>query len=253
MALSLVVVDAFTDRPFSGNPAAVAVVDVFPPDGRMQQVAAEMNLAETAFCAGRPDGGWDLRWFTPTVEVALCGHATLATTHVLAAPARFTTRSGELVCGPGDDGWVTMDFPALAYRPDRLPAPLAIEGIVAVASSELFWVVEVDAATVVRGFTPDLAAIGALGSPLILTAAGDREGVDCVTRVFAPTLGIAEDPVTGSAHCLLAGYWAERTGRSRLTGEQASPRGGVVRMVPRGDRVELAGQAVTVARVEFSP
>ena len=255
--MDLTVVDAFTDRPFAGNPAAVAVLGAFPDDGRMQAVAAEMALSETAFAVPRPDGGHDLRWFSPRVEIDLCGHATLATAHVLGGARRFHTRSGELVCTPAADGWIELDFPADELRPadagPPLPAafgdPVAVR---AVARGRADLLVELADAAAVRGFRPDAAAIGALDARgLLVTAAGDRPGIDCVSRFFAPAVGIPEDPVTGSAHCALAVYWGERLGRHELVGEQASPRGGVVRMRRRGGRVVLGGRAVTVAEVRL--
>jgi len=255
--MDLTVVDAFTDRAFSGNPAAVAVVDAFPAEERMQAVAAEMALSETAFAVPRPDGAHDLRWFSPQVEIDLCGHATLATAHVLGGSGRFHTRSGELVCTPAGEGWIDMDFPAdevgTAELPDPLPAaygdPLQVR---AVARARADVLVELADAAAVRAFRPDAGAIVALGTRgLLVTAAGDRPGVDCVSRFFGPAVGILEDPVTGSAHCTLAGYWGPKLGRDELVGEQASPRGGVVRMRRRGDRVVLGGRAVTVSEVRL--
>ncbi|HXX90105.1 MAG TPA: PhzF family phenazine biosynthesis protein [Acidimicrobiales bacterium] len=248
MPLELAVVDAFTDRPFTGNPAAVAVVPAFPADDRMQLVAREMSLSETAFAVPRADGEHDLRWFTPYAEVDLCGHATLATAHVLGGSGTFHTRRGVLRCTPGEGGWIDMDFPA--DPPAVVAAPGGGLGLPARR-----WgrgrddvLVELADAEAVRSMVPDLGAVAALGSrALIVTAASDRAGVDCVSRVFGPNVGIPEDPVTGSAHCTLACYWSERLGRSSLVGEQASARGGIVRMRLAGDRVVLSGQAVTVA------
>ncbi|MDE3087082.1 MAG: PhzF family phenazine biosynthesis protein [Acidobacteriota bacterium] len=251
MALSLTVVDAFTDRPFTGNPAAVALVEAFPGEERMQAVAAEMALSETAFCVGRPDGDHDLRWFTPTVEVDLCGHATLATAHVLGGAGRFHTRSGLLTCR-SESETVWMDLPADPPVETPPPAGLALEGVRGSATCREDLLLELADAALVRALVPDMAAIASLGSRgVIVTAAGDRPGVDCVSRFFAPNAGIPEDPVTGSAHCALAVWWAARTGRTELVGEQASPRGGTVQMVLGGDRVRLGGRAVTVSRVEM--
>ena len=262
MALELTVVDAFTDRPFSGNPAAVAVVDAFPDDERMQAVATEMALSETAFCVPRPDGDHDLRWFSPSVEVDLCGHATLATAHVLGGRHRFHTRSGLLsawVDGSGDDiddggrdGMVHLDFPADPPVPEKAPASIGIPGVVAFARTRQDALVELADASAVRTLLPDFSAIGALAERgVIVTAPGDRVGIDCVSRFFGPNVGIPEDPATGSAHCALAVWWGERLGRDELVGEQASRRGGVVHMARRGERVELAGRAVTVSRVSM--
>lgn len=245
-------VDAFTDRPFGGNPAAVAVLDRFPDDVTMQAVAGELNLSETAFAAVRPDGAYDLRWFTPTTEVDLCGHATLATAHVLGGTARFHTRSGLLTCTRQPEGTIGMDFPADPPQVADPPAGLPIADPRWFGRARFDVLVELAEADAVRAFQPDLAALAALGGrSVILTAAGDRAGVDCVSRVFGPNVGIPEDPVTGSAHCCLAVFWSQRTGKDRLLGYQASRRGGTVSMTLRGDRVGLAGRAVTVAEVRL--
>jgi predicted PhzF superfamily epimerase YddE/YHI9 len=252
MPIDLTVVDSFTDRPFAGNPAAVAVVDHFPEDAEMQLIAREMNLSETAFVRSRPDGSYDLRWFTPTVEVDLCGHATLATAHVLGGKGGFVTRSGLLTCTRGEDGWIEMDFPADPPAAVDRPGSLGIDGIVWSGQGRTDLLIELADASSVRSIEPDLAAIGALAVRcVIVTAAGDRPGIDCVSRVFAPAVGIPEDPATGSAHCTLAPFWAERLGRTELVGEQASARGGMVRMKLAGDRVILGGRAVTVSNVHI--
>ncbi len=252
MTLELTVVDSFTDRPFAGNPAAIAIVDSFPDDDFMQRVAAEMNLSETAFVVPRADGDYDLRWFTPAAEVDLCGHATLAAAHLLGGAGRFHTRSGALECMRSGDGWIEMDFPADAPVAIDPPAGFVIEGASAFARGARDLIVELVDAALVRNLVPDLRAIADLDARgLIVTAAGDRTGIDCVSRFFAPNAGIPEDPVTGSAHCTLACVWAERLGRDELVGEQASPRGGIVRMHRRGDRVMLGGQAVTVSVVRL--
>lgn len=269
MTLELTVVDAFTQVPLRGNPAAVAVVDGFPDEARMQAVAAEMALSETAFCVPRPDGNHDLRWFTPTVEVDLCGHATLATAHVLGGSARFHTRSGLLTCertaggsagsesaagGPVDGepaaGAILMDFPADPPDPAPVPSALGLPSVRAFARTRADALVELDDAAAVRSLEPDIGALASLGTRgVIVTAAGDRAGVDCVSRFFAPNAGIPEDPVTGSAHCALAVYWGDRLGRERLVGEQASRRGGTVLMERRGERVAIGGHAVIVSTV----
>ena len=258
--MDLTVVDSFTDRPFAGNPAAIAVVDAFPDEDRMQAIAREMNLSETAFVVPRPDGSHDLRWFTPTIEVDLCGHATLAAAHVLGGAGTFHTRSGALVCTPAGDGWIEMDFPAdPAHRrahpggsaPCRTGPRRRVDGA-GVHPDPLRPPHRAGPADAVRALDPDQGALAALGSRcVIVTAAGDRPGIDCVSRVFGPNAGIPEDPVTGSAHCALAVYWGERLGRDELVGEQASARGGVVRMRRNGDRVVLGGQAVTVSQVRL--
>jgi predicted PhzF superfamily epimerase YddE/YHI9 len=253
MGLHLIVVDAFTDRPFGGNPAAVAMVDQFPDEGRMQAVASEMNLAETAFVAPRPDGDHDLRWFTPTVEVDLCGHATLAAAYELGGEARFHTRSGLLACQPAGDGWIEMDFPAdPPVRADVPGSELGVEGVQWCGRSRFDLLLELPDAASVRSLVPDLARLASAGTRgVLVTAVGDREGVDCVSRFFAPNAGIPEDPATGSAHCVLAVFWGDRTGKQQLLGEQASSRGGVVRMRRQDDRVLLGGRAVTVSEVRM--
>jgi predicted PhzF superfamily epimerase YddE/YHI9 len=259
--MELTVVDSFTDRPFAGNPAAVAVLDAFPDEPRMQDIAREMNLSETAFVVARPDGSYDLRWFTPTVEVDLCGHATLASAHVLGGEARFHTRSGELLCTPGADGWIEMDFPADVLTPEPLTSDIgagvgAALGdpslVVRLSRGRTDVLVELPHAGAVRHVEPAQDLVAALPARcVIVTAPGDRPGIDCVSRVFAPRAGIAEDPVTGSAHCSLAVHWGDALGRDELVGEQASARGGVVRMRRHGDRVVLGGRAVTVSEVRL--
>lgn len=252
MTLELTIVDAFTDRPFAGNPAAVAVLDQPLSDELMQDIAAEVNLAETAFAVARADGDWDLRWFSPAVEIDLCGHATLATTHVLGRPARFHTRSGVLVGGVDPDGAVAIDLPADPVEPtevDGLAEALGAELVATHRARSGFTVAEVADAAMVVALSPDLRRVAVLTPrTLVVTAPGDRNGIDCVTRVFGPAVGIDEDPVTGSAHCTLAGLWGDRLGKDDLVGWQASARGGTVRMHRAGDRVELRGQAVIVAR-----
>jgi predicted PhzF superfamily epimerase YddE/YHI9 len=254
--ITLRVVDAFTSVPFGGNPAAVALLDSFPTERLMQAIALEMNLSETAFAVRRDDGSYDLRWFTPTTEVDLCGHATLACAHIVGGSARFHTRSGVLDCRRDDNGIIWMDFPADPPAPTPAPASLseALGGaaIVGSARGRFYLLVELADAGAVRAVRPDLAAISALDCRgVIVTAAGDSPGVDFVSRFFAPSAGIPEDPVTGSAHCTLACHWAPRTGRSELTGYQESPRGGTVRVRLARERVELGGQAVTVSEVRI--
>lgn len=250
MAVPLFQVDAFTDAPYGGNPAAVCLLDAPAPDGWMQDVAAEMNLSETAFTW--PEGeARRLRWFTPCVEVDLCGHATLATAHVLfargARSARFLTRSGELRAARRDR-FIELDFPALPVRettaPEGLGEALGAEAV-AVGASRFDCVVELESEAAVRGLAPNFAALSMLDvRGTIVTSRG--AGYDFVSRCFFPKVGVDEDPVTGSAHCALAPYWAARLGRAEMTGYQASARGGVVRVRLAGDRVLLGGQAVTV-------
>ncbi|GAB2651018.1 PhzF family phenazine biosynthesis protein [Saccharopolyspora gloriosae] len=251
--MRIYVVDSFTETPFSGNPAGVVLLDAPASETWMRSVAAEMKHAETAFVVLDGTEPKPLRWFTPTTEVDLCGHATLATAHVLGGDQRFSTRSGELICTDAGDGWIGMDFPASAPSPADGPADLAeaLPGatVRAVLSTSDDLLVRVGSAAEVRALEPDLERIGAW--PLrgvIVTAEGDRDGIDFVSRFFAPASGIPEDPVTGSAHCKLAPYWAAELGRAgaELVGEQTSARGGFVRATPHGDRIALRGRAVTV-------
>ncbi|HUF36662.1 MAG TPA: PhzF family phenazine biosynthesis protein [Gemmatimonadales bacterium] len=253
-------VDAFTDRPFAGNPAAVCLLGATRDTEWMQQVAREMNLAETAFLVPRPDG-FGLRWFTPGVEVDLCGHATLASAHVLweeerlgsGDTARFHTRSG-LLTAARSEGLIWLDFPVTPAEPVPPPAQLA-ETLGAVplwaGRSPFDWLVELESAAVVRALDPDLSRLARIEARgVIVTARADDGRHDFVSRFFAPAAGVPEDPVTGSAHCALAPFWAERLGRTELAGYQASSRGGTVRTRLRGERVLLGGEAVTVARGE---
>ncbi|MGD9797365.1 MAG: PhzF family phenazine biosynthesis protein [Acidimicrobiia bacterium] len=251
--MELTVVDAFTDRPFTGNPAAIAIVEAFPSDERMQLVAREMNLAETAFVVARRDGEHDLRWFTPLLEVDLCGHATLAAAHVLGGDAAFHTRSGRLAC-TAQDGTIEMDFPS--HPPTERALPFLPPGLAAprwTGSALNYWFVELPTAADVADHVPDLGAVAALGDhALIITApAPAGSGADVVSRMFAPIAGIPEDPVTGSAHCVLAPSWAPRLGRTEQVGHQVSARGGPVGMRLAGDRVVLGGRAVTVSEVRL--
>jgi predicted PhzF superfamily epimerase YddE/YHI9 len=262
MSVRFTQVDAFTSEPFRGNPAAVIVLAAWPQAAWMQSVAAEMNLAETAFLVPQP-GGFGLRWFTPAVEVALCGHATLASARVLwdeeRAPANepiaFHTQSGVLRALPAGD-WIELDFPATP--PEESLPPLGFAEALGLSPS---WVgrsrfdlmAVVDGEEQVRAARPDHGALRRLGvRGIMITAAGAAgSGHDFVSRFFAPGAGIDEDPVTGSAHCCLAPYWAQRLGRRELVGYQASARGGVVRVRVAGDRVLLGGQTAVVARGEL--
>ena len=262
-ALEIVQVDAFSERAFGGNPAAVCLLARERPAEWMQRVAAEMNLSETAFLVPEADG-YRLRWFTPAVEVDLCGHATLASAHhlweagVLGATeaAVFHTRSGRLEARRQGE-WIEMDFPLDRPRAAD-PAPGLAEALGARPTGELrsklYRLVELESEAVVRGLEPDVGGIGrAAPEGLIVTARADGDEFDFVSRFFAPELGVDEDPVTGSAHCVLAPYWTERLGRDELVGYQASARGGVVRVRVMGDRVVLAGRAITVLRGELQP
>ncbi len=266
MTLSIFQVDAFTDRPFSGNPAAVCVLPE-PADPRwMQQVAQEMNLSETAFLVRQAET-FNLRWFTPAVEVDLCGHATLASAHVLweakyllpDQPARFSTRSGLLTAEQRGE-WIELDFPAEPEHPAAAPPALARAlGVMPayVGQNRFDYLVEVDSEETLRRLKPDfrlLAEIPARG--IMVTSRATSRGYDFVSRFFAPGSGINEDPVTGSAHCCLGPYWSTRLGKHEFVGFQASARGGVVRVRVGNDRVQLGGQAVTVLRgelMEFRP
>lgn len=261
VSLPLWQIDAFTDRPFAGNPAAVTLLDGPRDDAWHHAVAAEMNLAETAFLTRQRDD-YGLRWFTPTVEVDLCGHATLAAAHFLwesgrlpaTAVARFRTRSG-LLTAERDGDWIVLDFPATPATGVPPPAGLA-DALGATPSwvgrSVFDLVARFDSASAVRAMKPDLARLGALDARgIIVTAPGDVSGVDFVSRFFGPRVGVPEDPVTGSAHCTLGPLWADRLGRDALVGYQTSARGGTVRVEVRGDRVRLAGRAVTVLRGEL--
>ncbi|HYH80718.1 MAG TPA: PhzF family phenazine biosynthesis protein [Longimicrobium sp.] len=262
MPQSIVQVDAFADRPFAGNPAAVCVMPGPRDEGWMQNVAMEMNLSETAFLHPE-DGGWRLRWFTPAVEVALCGHATLASAHVLwehaaLAPeeeARFHTKSGLLTCRR-DDGLIWMDFPAKPEQPaepiDGLDEALGVTPVY-VGRSHFDVLVEVASEAEVRALAPDIGALRRVRARgVIVTARAEGGAYDFVSRFFAPAAGVDEDPVTGSAHCVLAPYWAATLGRDVLTGYQASRRGGTVRVRAAGDRVHLGGRAVTMLRGELA-
>lgn len=258
MGPAIVQVDAFTDTPFRGNPAAVCVLPVPRDEGWMQAVAREMNLAETAFLHPADDG-FALRWFTPAIEVALCGHATLAAAHVLwedghlptDRQARFHTKSGLLTADRASD-WIELDFPV--KRAEAAPAPPGLAEALGAAPryvgrNQFDYLVELDVEETVRGLVPDHAALARLPvRGVIVTSRADTPGFDFVSRFFAPGSGIAEDPVTGSSHCALGPHWAERLGRTELVAYQASPRGGVIRVRLAAERVKLAGQAVTVFR-----
>jgi PhzF family phenazine biosynthesis protein len=261
MGLAIAQVDAFADRPFRGNPAAVCVLPAPREEAWMRDVAREMNLSETAFLHPENEG-YRLRWFTPAVEVDLCGHATLASAHVLwedgvlprDRQARFHTKSGLLTADRHGD-WIELDFPATAPAPAPAPPGLAAAlrvGTRWVGRSKFDYLVEVDSEDAVRGLKPDLAALERIEARgVIVTSRASTAGFDFVSRFFAPRSGVPEDPVTGSAHCALAPFWSERLGRTEMTAYQASPRGGVVRVRFAGDRVVLGGQAVTVLRGEI--
>ena len=261
--VALVQVDAFAREVFQGNPAAVCLLSGPVDEAWMQSVAGEMNLSETAFLLRRSSGAYGLRWFTPKVEVDLCGHATLASAHVLwedgivprDAGMCFETRSGVLRATRHAD-WIKLDFPAEppapAEPPPDLAAALGVEPRY-VGRNRFDYLLEVDSEAVVREVSPDFAALRRLGGRgFIVTSQACGGAFDFVSRFFAPACGIDEDPVTGSAHCCLGPYWGQRLRQDSLTGYQASSRGGVVRVRVAGDRVHLHGQAVTVFRTTLT-
>jgi PhzF family phenazine biosynthesis protein len=261
MAQQFTQIDAFTNRAFTGNPAAVCLLPSAREPHWMQQVALEMNLAETAFLVRRPDG-FDLRWFTPGAEVDLCGHATLASAHALweeghlklSEVGRFHTRSGLLTATRrGDHIW--LDFPSTpvsaATAPEGLKQAIGVEAKM-IGRTVFDYLVEVESEAALRSLAPDMTLIA--GIPyrgVIVTAPSADTRYDFVSRFFAPGLGIPEDPVTGSAHCGLAPYWAARLGKEEMVAYQASSRGGTVLVRIEGSRVHLGGQAITVLRGEI--
>jgi PhzF family phenazine biosynthesis protein len=262
MPIRIVQVDAFTNRPFAGNPAAVCVLREAPPDQWMRDVAREMNLSETAYLVPQGDG-YNLRWFTPVVEVDLCGHATVASAHVLwtdghlgeGQQARFHTRSGLLTADRRGD-WIELDFPAKIAAPcDPPPELLPALGVLQAkftGKNAFDYFVEVDSEATLRALSPDHSTLRKLPvRGVIVTARSSAPEFDFVSRFFAPGSGIDEDPVTGSAHTALAPYWAGVLGKAEMVGYQASARGGVVKVRVVGDRVKLGGQAVTVMTGEF--
>jgi PhzF family phenazine biosynthesis protein len=270
-SIPLFIVDAFAARPFTGNPAAVCLLEVPHDDAWMQHVAAEMNLSETAFVSPE-NGKLRLRWMTPKIEVDLCGHATLATAHVLKELAQssrlpewilphwaggicqFSSRSGVLTVECGQDR-ITLDFPATTVESREVPSGclealgLDPRDVLYCGRSKFDYLLQVRSADLVRKLTPDFAALIPLPvRGVIVTALGDSCDHDVISRFFAPGAGVPEDPVTGSAHCALAPFWVPHFGRDTLFGFQASSRGGHVRMELCGDRVRLSGQATTVLR-----
>jgi PhzF family phenazine biosynthesis protein len=256
MALRIWQVDAFTDKPFAGNPASVCILPQPRDDEWMQLVAREMNLSETAFLGRRADGAYALRWFTPAVEVDLCGHATLASAHVLwqeghlrpDEQARFHTKSGLLTAGRNGD-WIELDFPAHDTEPFETPDDL-IEALgatpVNIVRNRFDLLAELESEALVRELSPHIALLKEIDARgVIVTARATTEPFDFVSRFFAPNAGVDEDPVTGSSFCLLTPYWTPRLKKDELLAYQASARGGVVRTALRGERVLIAGHAVT--------
>ncbi|MGH9769173.1 MAG: PhzF family phenazine biosynthesis protein [Blastocatellia bacterium] len=264
MEIPILQIDAFTSQAFKGNPAAVCLLDEPRPAEWMQNVAAEMNLSETAFVVPRPDGGFDLRWFTPAIEVPLCGHATLASAHALwetgrlarGKEARFHTLSGWLIANRNGAG-IEMDFPALFANKAELPK--AVEEALSIMpravvihrrkdGSDGNFLVELESESMVRNVKPDFEKLRrAVDVGVIITAPGDSR-YDFVSRYFACYASIDEDPVTGGAHCMLTPYWAAKLGKTGMSAYQASARGGEVSVRLNGDRVILGGNAVTVLR-----
>ena len=262
MSVRIVQVDAFTDRPFGGNPAAVVVLREAAGEAWMRNVALEMNLSETAFLVKRGDGSYDLRWFTPSVEIDLCGHATVASAHVLwqdghlpeGEQARFHTRSG-LLTADREGEWIELNFPAKLATETEAPAELlpalGVKAARYVGKNAFDYLVELQSESEVRALRPDHSRLAKLPvRGVMVTARGDGE-YDFVSRFFAPGSGIDEDPVTGSAHTALGPYWAGILGKTEFLAYQASARGGVLRVKLDGDRVLLGGQAVTVMTAEL--
>jgi PhzF family phenazine biosynthesis protein len=259
MTIPLFHVDAFTARPFAGNPAAVCLLPAWPDARWLQGVAAEMNLSETAFLVQQQGAGFDLRWFTPKVEVDLCGHATLASAHVIWEQGlaeqndeiHFSTRSGILKAARRGNR-IELDFPLKPEVPAAAP-PGLVEALgvppVYVGKGQFDYLVEVESETVLRGMTPDFKKLVELQvRGVIVTSRSADPKYDFVSRFFAPGAGIDEDPVTGSAHCCLGPYWQKRLRKSEFVAYQASARGGVVRVRVADGRAHLGGNAVTVAR-----
>ena len=262
MGIQIYQVDAFTDRPFKGNPAAVCILDGERDETWMQNLAREMNLSETAFLH-RQEDGFNLRWFTPAVEVELCGHATLASAHTLwetgllhkKEQARFHTLSGLLTAVKRGDE-IELNFPARPDEPVNAP-PGLVEALNIVpkyvGKTKHDYILELDSEETVRTLSPDFAMLKALSvRGIIVTSIADTEGFDFVSRFFAPGAGIDEDPVTGAAHCCLGPFWSTRLGKNEFLAYQASARGGIVRVRVEDDRVFLGGRAVTVLRGELS-
>ncbi len=262
MKLRQYVIDAFAERPFTGNPAAVCALDAWLPDALMQSIAIENNLSETAF-AVREGAAWRLRWFTPGGEVDLCGHATLATAYAIlrfytpdADSVRFeTVSSGTLIVSRRADGRLEMEFPAYELRPvsvtPEMGEALGVMPRAAYMGRDLLCVL--DDARTVRDLRPDSARIARLDGLLVHVTAPGSDGVDCVSRSFAPKLRIEEDPVCGSGHCHIVPYWAERLGKAEVTAFQASRRGGMLYCRHEGDKVFLAGAARLYAEAEIYP
>ena len=256
MGLRIFQVDAFTDKAFAGNPAAVCILTEPRDDAWMQDLAREMNLSETAFLS-RQEDGFNLRWFTPSVEVALCGHATLASAHILweiglvspLEPVRFHTLSGLLTAKRKGD-WIELNFPATPEQPATAPPGLwEALGLTPkyTGKSKFDYLFEVETEETVRNLKPDFALLKTVKvRGVMVTSRAASSGYDFVSRFFAPGSGIDEDPVTGSAHCCLGPFWSQRLGKDELIAYQASRRGGTIRVRVSGERVYLSGQAITI-------
>lgn len=256
-------VDAFTSKPFAGNPAGVCITDAPLPEKLMQDIASEMNLSETAFPVKNKDGSYSLRWFTPAAEVDLCGHATLATAHILYElgylkqyeDVSFDTKSGTLYASKIKER-IMLNFPVKIEEhidiPEGMEQALGCRAVYC-GQNKMDVLVEVADEATVRNLTPDIGMLARLNARgVIVTARADAgSGYDFVSRFFAPNVGIAEDPVTGSAHCCLTPYWSKKLGKTEMNAYQASKRGGELLVRLRGDRVELLGQAVTVMTCEM--
>ncbi|MDP4145822.1 MAG: PhzF family phenazine biosynthesis protein [Bacillota bacterium] len=260
--MELFQVDAFTDTPFGGNPAGVCILEEAGDEQWMQAVAMEMNLPETAFLY-RTEFGYNLRWFTPDVEMDLCGHATLAAAHILwqkghldpSERAVFFTKSGTLTADLREGGWIELNFPAEEDKPCEIPERL-VEALGVpvkyVGKNRFDYIIEVESEDIVRKLEPNFNLLSKIPTRgFIVTSSAQTEPYDFVSRFFAPGDGTNEDPVTGSAHCCLAPYWKRKLGKNEFMAYQASKRGGILRNVVQGDRVLLIGQAVTTMRCEL--
>lgn len=265
MRCQIIQVDSFAHEPFAGNPAAVCIVPDVMDELWMQNVAAEMNLSETAFVRQMDETDFAIRWFTPTVEVPLCGHATLASAHVLweegmvmlSEAVTFYPKQGTLIARREED-WICLEFPAIPVEevsvPDGLIEALGQSPKSVHKSTAIFeeYLVEMDSARTVRSVQPDFAKLRASGISACVVTAQDETGTfDIVSRFFGPGVGVDEDPVTGVAHCALGPYWADRLGKREFVAHQASKRSGTLRVRVHGDRVDLLGQAITVLRGEL--
>lgn len=263
MSITLIQVDAFSQTPFQGNPAAVCILTQAKSDAWLQALAAEMGQPATAVLSPHEDPfkrAYRLRWFTPQVELEICGHGTLASAHVLwteghlrpTETARFYTKSGVLSCTRNMQGWILMDFPAMALTAVSLPSALKDTNAVYVGHNGNDYLVELESETAVRAYTPDFDQLATVDMrSLIITGRSANSQYDFVSRVFAPSLGIPEDAATGSAHCTLGPYWQQKLGQDRLLGHQLSSRTGIIRVHTKGERVQIGGQAVTVLRGEL--